>query len=431
MLKKILFSVFFILCFRAHLFSFAAPDSTEYYSDNFLRYSNYVYQSNIKTVKLYQDKVALSEPVIDLREASQLKLEFDDIDGDYKDYWYTLVHCDWQWKPSTISQTQYLQGFYENKLSDYRYSFNTLQRYTHYSLVFPNADCRILYSGNYLLKIFLNNDQEKLVITRRLIVVENFVSVKARVHQATDIEQRNYRQEVDFVIQHPNYAIQNPFGDLHAVILQNGRWDNAITNLKPLYLKNNELDYDYDQDNVFISGSEFRNFDTRSLKYETQNVQSVKQTDEGVNVYLFPDKRKSSSRYSSEYDLNGKYEVRTYDGSNDETGADYATVHFSLPMDEPVNDGNFYVFGELTDWNYLRQARLIYNYDKKMYEASLYLKQGYYNYEYVFLKDGSSIGDESVTEGSHYETQNSYLILVYYRPTGSRYDSIIGIGGAH
>lgn len=409
----------------------AGPDTTEYYSGNFLRYSNHIYLPNIKTVKLEQDKLPLSEPVIDLREATKLKLEFDDLEGDYKDYWYTLVHCDWQWQPSAISQMQYLQGFYENKIPDYSYSFNTLQRYTHYSLVFPNADCRILFSGNYILKVFLNNDQEKLVLTRRLMVVENFVSVNARVHQATDIEQRNYRQEVDFIIKHPNFEIQNPFGDLHAVILQNGRWDNAITGLKPLFLKDHELDYDYDQDNVFISGSEFRNFDIRSLKYETQNVQSVKQDDEGIDVYLFPDKTKSSSRYSSEYDLNGKYEIRTYDGSNDQTGGDYATVHFSLLIDTPAANGNFYVFGELTDWNFNREAMLRYNYDKKMYETSLYLKQGYYNYEYVFLKDGSSVGDQSVTEGSHFETQNNYIILVYYRNPGLRYDSIIGIGGAH
>jgi hypothetical protein len=424
---KFLFFILQFLFFSFQLFASSNPDSADYYSGNFLRYDDYVYLPNIKTVKIFPSTNPLSEPLLELNTGAQLKLEFDDLEGDYKDYWYTLVHCDNAWQPSTISPMQYLQGFAENRITQYRFSFNTLQHFTHYELMLPNEDVQMKFSGNYILKVFLNNDPDKLVLTRKIMVFENFVHVTAHVHQATDVEERNARQEVDFSIQYPNYQIQNPFGDLHVVVMQNGRWDNVITNLKPLYLKDHELDYDYDEGNVFNGGSEFRNFDTRSLRYETQNVKSIKRNDDGYDIFLFPDKRKSSSRYSKEFDINGKYEVRTYDGNDDNLASDYFNAHFSLPLDIPAIDGNYYVFGELTGWKYLPQSKMKYNYEQKMYEATLFLKQGYYNYEYVFLKDGSQIGDETIIEGSHFETENKYTILVYHHPVGARYDMLVGI----
>ena len=66
------------------------------------------------------------------------------------------------------------------------------------------------------------------------------------------------------------------------------------------------------------------------------------------------------------------------------------------------------------------------------YEAALLLKQGYYNYGYVFVPDGERRGRMPAGDGSFYEAENEYTILVYYRPAAGRYDRLVGrltIGG--
>ncbi len=390
-----------------------------------MRYADFIYRANIKTVKLEGAALPLSEPVLELNSGAQLKLRFDDLDGDNKDYWYTFIHCDASWKPSDITQSTYLYGFYEDRITEYRYSFNTLQHFTHYQLVFPNEQMRPLVSGNYILKVYLNNDPDSVVITKRFLVYETLVDVKANVHAATSAEFRQQKQEVDFEIYTGNYSVPNPFGDLKVKILQNFRWDNSIENLKPIFVKDKLLEYNYDEENNFNGGNEFRRFDTRSLQYETEFVRNITKHDEGTDVYLYPDKVRYFSRYSSDNDINGKYEVKTYNGSNSDLDADYTTTYFSLDYKEPVKDGNIYIFGELTNWEFSNEAKMKYDEDAKSYSANLFLKQGYYNYEYVFVKDGTSYGDESWLEGNHYETENAYWILIYHKPLNVRFEKLV------
>lgn len=140
---------------------------------------------------------------------------------------------------------------------------------------------------------------------------ENLVDIQASVHAATSAEFRQQKQEVDFSIGTSRYPITNPFGDLKVKILQNFRWDNALDNLKPIFIKDDLLDYNYDEENTFNGGNEFRRFDIRSLKYETEFVQRIVMHDDGTDVYLMPDKVRYYTRYSSDNDINGKFEIKT------------------------------------------------------------------------------------------------------------------------
>lgn len=413
-----------IVCLMLYMTS-SAQDSSEYFSQNYFRYDNYIYRPNIKTVILENAQLPLSEPTIELNSGMQLLLKFDDLDGDYKDYWYTIIHCDAQWKPSDITRSTYLYSFYEDRIMDYSFSFNTLQPYTNYQLKFPNEQIKPMISGNYLLKVYLDNNPDSVAFTRRFLVYENLVDIQASVHAATSAEFRQQKQEVDFSIGTSRYSITNPFGDLKVKILQNFRWDNALDNLKPIFIKDDLLDYNYDEENTFNGGNEFRRFDIRSLKYETEFVQRIVMHDDGTDVYLMPDKVRYYTRYSSDNDINGKYEIKNYSGSHPDRDADYAEVHFQLNYKDPVQDGNIYIAGDLTDWQYNNKTMMKYDEELKAYTGTLFLKQGYYNYEYTFVKDGTNYGDESWLEGNHYETENNYWILVYYRPQTVRYDKLI------
>jgi hypothetical protein len=68
---------------------------------------------------------------------------------------------------------------------------------------------------------------------------------------------------------------------------------------------------------------------------------------------------------------------------------------------------------------------MTYNYKRKGYQASLFLKQGYYNYLYGLVERGQKSADVSLIEGNHWETLNEYSIYVYYKKPGTNYDQLI------
>ncbi|MBI4929736.1 MAG: DUF5103 domain-containing protein [Bacteroidetes bacterium] len=411
-------------------FTCFAQDTSQYYNSDFIRYDNFVYKKNIRTVQLQKDDWEFTAPVIKLGSTDKLRLSFDDLDAESKNYHFTIIHCDASWNPSDrLLQTEYISGFFDDNINDYQYSRNTIQKYVHYELLFPTENLKPSKSGNYLLKVFKDYDQNDLIITRRFMVLDERVNIIPDIHHATIVNDYNYKQEIDFSIQTPGYQIASPYQDLKVVLMQNDRWDNAITKLKPLFVKDNELTYDYDNDNVFPGGNEFRNFDIKSLRWNSEYVKYIASDSLNYHVYLFPGKRRNFFQYLSDKDIDGKYKITRQESSPSasETEAEYVYVHFTLPMDKPVEEGSIYVFGGLTDWKYSNEYKMHYNKILSQYEATLYVKQGYYNYEYVYLKDNEKSGDEAFIEGTHYETENDYVIYVYHKPISSNYDQLIGM----
>ncbi|MFA6923042.1 MAG: DUF5103 domain-containing protein [Bacteroidales bacterium] len=416
---------FTILIFLLCLCCKAQTDTTEYYKKDYFHYDDYVYKSNIRTVLLNQETWEFSPPIIELNGTEKLKLSFDDLDGDLKNYSYTVIHCNANWQPSNMQALEYIDGFTEDNIRNYSYSVNTIQKYTHYSFTFPNENLMLTKSGNYLLKVYLENDKENTIITRRFMLVEPLVTVEVNVKRATSIEYRDSRHEVDFVIKTGSYLINNPLTDLNIVITQNDRWDNAIRNLKPLFIRGNELIYDYEKGNTFIAGNEFRQVDIRSLVYQSVNIRKITYDSLGNQVYLLCDVKRSGKTHLSFNDIDGKFSIINQDRGNSEVEADYTYVHFCLQYNPLELQGNVYLFGGLTSWKFSKESQMKYNPKRNLYEATLYLKQGYYNYIYVLLKNNNKTADESYIEGSYYETENQYCIYVYYRQPGTLYDKLI------
>ncbi len=399
----------------------------DYYGNNTIRYDDYVYKPSIKTVLLHDESFELSQPILNLDLEQKLKLSFDDLDADLKNYSYTIILCNYNWEPSDLVAAEYIDGFADNTINDYRYSFNTLQKFTHYNAVFPNNTTRITKSGNYILKVYLDGNPDNIVITRRFMVFQNKIMIDSKVTPASIISDRNFKQEIDFTINHTGYTITNPFADLNVVITQNSRWDNAKTTLKPLFVKDAELVYDFDEDNVFTGGNEFRYFDIKSIRYQSERIAKVNIDSSGNQVNLVSDEKRTFKRYTTYTDINGNFLVKVQEGNNSEVEADYCYVHFFLQYDALLTDGNLYVFGAFNAWKCNQENLMHYNQKRFGYECTLYLKQGYYNYEYTFLKDGVTAADETLIEGMHYETENDYTIYVYHRQQGTFYDQLIGV----
>ena len=384
-----------------------------------------VFKESIHSVQLYRDGWKLSYPIIDRNSELDLELAFDDISPDIANYYYKVIHCNFDWTPSNINEGDYTDGFLPAQITNYSMSFNTYISYVHYTLKLPNDDFGFLLSGNYAVMVFEDNDENKTAFIKRFCISDALVNIKATVSRPVLSMYRNTSHEVNFNIETGGLQIENPYNDIMVAVLQNGRWDQSITDLKPIFDKNGILEYNYQVENIFPAGNEYRWFDIKSVRYQSPYIKSVAYSEGHFNAYLFPDPVKAYGRYFYEQDLNGKYYIEIQEEQKDDTEADYVYVFFSLPWDDPEK-GDFYVMGALTGPGYSQNNRMTYNEESRAYELTLLLKQGYYNYRYEYVKPGGLTGDASLTEGNFYETENDYVILVYQRGRSSRYDRLVG-----
>jgi Domain of unknown function (DUF5103) len=395
-----------------------------------LRYDDWVYKDYIRSVQIHQIGWKFSPPLIALHSGDLLQLDFDDLAGDYIDYYYTLVHCDADWKPSDMVPFDYLSGYSQDEITNYSYSFNTLQKYTHYRLVFPNANMQVLLSGNYLLKVYKDNNPDSLVFTRKIMVYENQISIQGSEKRGIG-DGLFTKQEIIFNINTQRANIIDPFHALQILISQNGRWDNAISGIQPAYVQGTSLIYDMDFGNSFDGGNQFRSFDMTSLKYLTDHEDAFVSNKDSYEINLRRDDPRAGLDYFTFSDLAGQFLIYDKDDDSTPINSQYVYMNFYLPMDSEVTAGNIYIFGAFTDWKCQPDYQMHYESHKHGYIGSAYLKQGYYEYEYAYLPKGSKVADLTFIEGSHSETTNTYYIYAYYRPMGLFYDKLIGFATVH
>ncbi len=408
------------------LFGILRYSSASSQSDS-LYYTDHIFTDRIHTVQIFKEGWNLSYPILKLKSPDKLILHFDLMGNEAETYYYSFIHCDKDWKRSGVFPADYLEGYPENQIEDYKPSFNTTVKYYHYKLSFPNDRINIKLSGNYILTIYPIGDPAKPVITRRFIVTEDIVGLTATAQRPQMTNSYNTGQQVNFTVNYAVININDPYRDISSFILQNGQWTTAKRNLKPDFIGNNELKYNsLSEKNIFKGGNEFRYFDIKSIRYQSEFIRKIDFTGNNYHVFLFPSENREFKPYFYWQDFNGKYYIAIQEGRDMDTEADYVWVYFTLPSKYVIADGNMYVAGALSDWTFRNRNLMTYDPEKAEYQCSMFLKQGWYNYEYLFLKNGDKSAEPSFFEGNHYETENDYLILVYYRNPKERYDRIIG-----
>ncbi len=382
---------------------------------------------NIKTVSFVQNGENVF-PFIKLGD--NFTLQFDDLFGNEANYYYSIQHCNYDWTPSTqLSVNDYLQGFDSQRIQTYNNSFNTLQIYSHYMLSFPNKFTSIKLSGNYMISI-LNEDRE-VVFSRKLIIYEDRVSVPVQVKRSRDMATIQQTQNLDFAIKSESVLFQSPLTNVKVGLFQNGRFDNAIYNVKPQYTIANDLIYKYNKETQFWGGNEYLYFENKNIRNAVANVLRVTAGDL-YNTVLYTNEARGSKPYTNWPDVNGNFVIKNSAPSVEDSNieSDYSWVFFKLSAPLLFNKKAVYVGGMFNNYAKTDEYKLDYNEKDNTYEKAILIKQGFTNFMYILTNKNGTVDGENAPDGNYYQTENQYDILVYYRMNNDRYDRVIGRGTA-
>lgn len=382
-------------------------------------YSTKTYSNEIKTVQVIVNNNVFLPPIISLKGNDIVTVKFDKLSVENPYIRYRIFHCNADWTLSDLSEVDYLDGFNDQLVKDYRFSENTTVNYIHYDLSFPNNDVRMKISGNYAVVVSDDANPDKILLTACFSVAEQQMQIKASVSGNTDIDFNKSHQQLSFELLYPSLTLRDPINELSVCVQQNNRIDNQRKQLKPISVYPNRMVFEHNRDLIFEAGNEYRRFETVGRKGIGLNIDRTFYQSPYLSASLFADRPRTPGIYRYDEDQNGRFFVRYTQGNDADIEADYIEVNFSLDTDN-LNE-SIYLNGDFT-YNNVEEQQLK-NVNGK-YSASVLLKQGAYNYQYV---SSSATGFSTTeTEGNYYETENEYLIKAYRHQPGERYDRLIG-----
>jgi len=379
----------------------------------------------IKTISFFQN--GQNEiPIFKLGDSFQI--QFDDLHGTEDNYYYTIKHCDYDWNPSQLSKNEYLIGFDDQRIIDYSNSFNTLQIYSHYRVSFPNKNTQLKVSGNYIISIL--DENKEVVFSKKIILFEEIVSVPIQIKRARDVKNIEQKHNIDFSIKTNAFTFQSPLQNVKVLLMQNGQFDSAITNIKPMYTIGNDLIYKYDKETQFWAGNEYLFFENKNIQGATNSVAYVSSEGGLYNSHLYPNYPRTNLPYTYWPDINGNFLVNSFNRENPEIESDYAWVYFTLAASLNQNTDSIYIAGMFNNYALNEESKMEFNQSKGVFEKAMMIKQGFTNYKYIIANSDGNIDYENTVDGNFYQTENNYSVLVYYRENNQRYDRVIGKGSA-
>ncbi len=385
--------------------------------------------ANIRTLRLCVDGNADRLPVLQKGQNETLTVSFDDMTHEYRRYTYRIEHCDTEGNPSDeLFESDYVRSTADELvIEDYETSQNTTQLYTHYSLSLPNSQMRPLLSGNYCLTVSTENEDgdPTVAVKAYFAVVDTRVSITPTCSTNTEVDWNNAHQQLSLRVDMNSLTVRDARTEVRTVVMQNRRLDNAKAN--PPYTSQNgtALIWDHSRDLIFTAGNEYRKMEILSTRYPGMHGEGVRWIPPYYHYTLFTDYPRKNYLYDE--DRNGLSVVRWEGNGDADTEADYVITHFRLETLPLPKGERLYVSGQWTNTGFAPEYEMKYNQAEEAYTADVLMKCGYYNYMYLrTTPEAPSVGTTQPVEGDFYQTENEYDILVYYRPTGSRYWQLVG-----
>lgn len=388
----------------------------------FAFFSCILYSQEIKSILLRSLAKNTYTTIVPL--GTVLELSFDDLEADGKDYRYKIEHMNHDWEKSRLLSSQYINGFNENSIINVTNSFNTLQSYTHYEVQFPNRNTVITKSGNYLVSVL--DDYDTVLFSRRFVLYENLATIGLQVSRSRDTKNLNTQQTLEFSINYPGLRINNPSQEVNVTLIKNDNWNETINNLQPTFFKPKQLKYTYTNKTNFWGGNEYLNFDSKLLRNKSINIIKV---EKGTTFqhYVYPYQYEPNLTYSYNPDINGQFIFRSLEGNDARTEADYVRMYFTLQTETTFPNKKVHVYGAFNNFKIEEETELFYDFTTKSYTGNFLLKQGFYNYTYATVDRYNQVNTNEIN-GTFFQTENQYAVIVYFRPFGSLYDRVIGVG---
>ncbi len=390
------------------------------------KYQTKIFVPDIFTLQVHLEGDELQDPIIRMGSDNHIRITFDQMSHTQQYYSYSLELCNADWTPSTLLPIEYLEGFNDNKIEESTMSFNTTFDYINYSFLLPNENIKMLVSGNYVVKIYETDYPDKVLLTACFSIDENLLGINGKVTGSTLMGVNNKYQQLNFEIDCSEHPIVDPKQDLKILIQQNGRFDNQVFDIKPTYILPTKLVYEDNRNLIFEGGNEFQQIDFSHIRNYLGQIERITYYSPYYHVETITPTGSEFSDYKYSLDVNGRYKIHGQDIWTD-AEIDYSVVHFVYPREEPWLDGAVYVAGYFNYNLFDGRNKMKYNFDHKQYELDVVLKNGGYNYQYLFLPAGKSEGSSIKVAGSHWETENDYKIYIYYRPYAGRHDRLIGV----
>ena len=388
-------------------------------------YRTKVFREDIRSLEIKVEDQLISTPFIELNGERKIEISFDAMFRSNGRFAYSVIHCDADWKKSSLLPIEYMKGFQRMAIDDFANAIATTTHYTNFRLILPNENTQLTVSGNYAIQVFDEDTPDKIVFTACFSMVEPLIEIEAGITGNTVIDFNKEHQQVDFDIIPKSINITYPQTDLKIFVYQNNNLDDVRTNIQPSMISNKQLQYKRKNELVFEAGNEYRRIEFQTHRYTSLGIEKIDFFNPFYHITLFQDKKRHSQTYSYDQDQNGRFFIRCAGCNDPGTEGDYYVVHFSYAS-EPLKNGKMYLYGDFFNNILDTRSQMEYRTESGAYEIAILLKTGLYNYQYVFVEDGSVKPSLRKTEGNYFETENEYNILVYYRPIGARFDRLIG-----
>ena len=379
------------------------------------------YSDNIRSLSATLNNDWQLLPVIKMESNDIITISFDAMSHKYHRYTYRIIHCNADWERSDLYESDYIDGFNDIPIDDYENSINTTFEYTHYTFNIPNSDTSLKLSGNYLLMIM--DEDENIVAEVKFAISEEYAKIGASVTSNTDRDINGRDQQLNMTINYSGIRVTDQTKEIIPYVMKNRNINNIVKVTRPTHRTNGQLEYSHCKDLIFEAGNEYRRFEIIDMYDYSQHVDRIDFHSPYYHATLMADRPHISYRF--DYDHNGRYLIRNHDADNHNIEADYLFVHFTLTSGR-FSGGDVYIRGDFTGNNISEEWKMEYNENSKSYTHTALLKQGAYDYQYVWIPDDGNGSVTAKTEGDCYETGNEYTILVYFRENGSRYDRLIG-----
>ena len=368
------------------------------------------------------------QPVLIMGTDDRIGVSFDVLDEDVHYLRYSVVHCNAQWQPSALVESEYVDGFNYADIQDYEQSEATFTHYWNYHFTIPNEDFKLSKSGNYLLRVYEQDDPDHVLFQTRFSLCENTVGVRAELTASTDVDYKAAHQQLAVTLNYKPETIHDPYGELTTVISQNTRTDNVAVLTSPMRVGMGTLIYEHQAPLIFAAGNEYRRFETVEAHSLNMGVAALTYYEPFYHATLYTDEPRRDVQYLYDQTQRGYFTIRNAEADDSDVEADYVMTHFTLYTGQPITGGNIFLEGEFAHGLPAEQVLMRYDEASGCYRCSLLLKQGAYNYQYLFFPDGAKQGRTDVIDGDKYQTMNQYAIRVYDRPSGERYDRMVGFG---